>query len=149
MDNTIALSTYCLQANYKTLIFKYLFKIYGAGGGTRTHTPRWTTEFESVSSANSNTPAYQLPTNYNIYNYNCKYLTVNLFLNFLSKYTFKASIPKKNPIKDPPITSVGKCTYRYSLLKVIKKARTPVKTFKLLDFVINKIMAKNVNAYEL
>ena len=33
------------------------FFISGAGGGTRTHTPIWTTEFESVSSANSNTPA--------------------------------------------------------------------------------------------
>ena len=29
----------------------------GAGGGTRTHTPSRTTDFESVSSANSNTPA--------------------------------------------------------------------------------------------
>ena len=30
---------------------------YGAGGGTRTHTPLLTTDFESVSSANSDTPA--------------------------------------------------------------------------------------------
>jgi hypothetical protein len=29
----------------------------GAGGGTRTHTPSLTTDFESVSSTNSNTPA--------------------------------------------------------------------------------------------
>ncbi len=29
-----------------------------AGGGTRTHTPSRTTDFESVSSANSDTPAY-------------------------------------------------------------------------------------------
>ena len=29
----------------------------GAGGGTRTHTSLRTTDFESVSSANSNTPA--------------------------------------------------------------------------------------------
>ena len=32
----------------------------GAGGGTRTHTPSLTTDFESVSSASSNTPAFQL-----------------------------------------------------------------------------------------
>ena len=30
----------------------------GTGGGTRTHTPLLTTDFESVSSANSDTPAY-------------------------------------------------------------------------------------------
>ena len=29
-----------------------------AGNGTRTHTPVRTTDFESVSSANSDTPAY-------------------------------------------------------------------------------------------
>ena len=34
-----------------------LLFIYGAGGGTRTHTPSLTTDFESVSSASSNTPA--------------------------------------------------------------------------------------------
>ena len=33
-------------------------RIFGAGGGTRTHTPSLTTDFESVSSASSNTPAY-------------------------------------------------------------------------------------------
>ena len=32
-----------------------------AGGGTRTHTPSRTTDFESVSSANSDTPAYNDP----------------------------------------------------------------------------------------
>ncbi len=31
----------------------------GAGGGTRTHTPLRITDFESVSSANSDTPANQ------------------------------------------------------------------------------------------
>ncbi len=31
--------------------------MFGAGGGTRTHTPLLTTDFESVSSANSDTPA--------------------------------------------------------------------------------------------
>ena len=30
-----------------------------AGGGTRTHTPLRITDFESVSSANSDTPAFQ------------------------------------------------------------------------------------------
>lgn len=30
----------------------------GAGGGTRTHTPLRITDFESVSSANSDTPAF-------------------------------------------------------------------------------------------
>ena len=30
----------------------------GAGGGTRTHTPSRITDFESVSSANSDTPAF-------------------------------------------------------------------------------------------
>ena len=34
----------------------------GAGGGTRTHTPLRITDFESVSSANSDTPAYQYQT---------------------------------------------------------------------------------------
>ncbi len=33
------------------------FVLFGAGGGTRTHTPGWITDFESVSSANSDTPA--------------------------------------------------------------------------------------------
>ena len=32
--------------------------IVGAGGGTRTHTPLRITDFESVSSANSDTPAF-------------------------------------------------------------------------------------------
>lgn len=32
--------------------------ISGAGGGTRTHTPLRITDFESVSSANSDTPAF-------------------------------------------------------------------------------------------
>ena len=31
---------------------------FGAGGGTRTHTPLRITDFESVSSANSDTPAF-------------------------------------------------------------------------------------------
>ena len=35
-----------------------LFCFYGAGGGTRTHTPLRITDFESVSSANSDTPAF-------------------------------------------------------------------------------------------
>ena len=33
---------------------------FNAGGGTRTHTPLRITDFESVSSANSDTPAYFL-----------------------------------------------------------------------------------------
>ena len=33
------------------------YLLAGAGGGTRTHTSLRTTDFESVSSANSNTPA--------------------------------------------------------------------------------------------
>ncbi len=40
------------QDSPKTVLF------FGAGGGTRTHTPSLTTDFESVSSASSNTPAY-------------------------------------------------------------------------------------------
>ncbi len=32
----------------------------GAGGGTRTHTPLRITDFESVSSANSDTPAFNI-----------------------------------------------------------------------------------------
>lgn len=40
----------------------------GAGGGTRTHTPLRITDFESVSSANSDTPAFiflsHLPMSY-------------------------------------------------------------------------------------
>ena len=32
--------------------------LFGAGGGTRTHTPLRITDFESVSSANSDTPAF-------------------------------------------------------------------------------------------
>lgn len=35
------------------------FKKNNAGGGTRTHTPLRITDFESVSSANSDTPAFQ------------------------------------------------------------------------------------------
>ena len=35
------------------------FKKNNAGGGTRTHTPLRITDFESVSSANSDTPANQ------------------------------------------------------------------------------------------
>lgn len=31
---------------------------FGAGSGTRTHTPSLATDFESASSTNSNTPAY-------------------------------------------------------------------------------------------
>ena len=31
---------------------------FGAGGGTRTHTPLLTTDFESAPSTNSSTPAY-------------------------------------------------------------------------------------------
>lgn len=39
----------------------YLTHIFfSAGGGTRTHTPGWITDFESVSSANSDTPAFSL-----------------------------------------------------------------------------------------
>lgn len=38
-------------------IVSKLVSSYGAGGGARTHTPSLTTDFESVSSANSNTPA--------------------------------------------------------------------------------------------
>ena len=36
---------------------RFGFECFGAGGGTRTHTPLLTTDFESVSSANSDTPA--------------------------------------------------------------------------------------------
>ena len=40
---------------------------FGAGGGTRTHTPLRITDFESVSSTNSNTPAYYRTLLYTIY----------------------------------------------------------------------------------
>jgi hypothetical protein len=33
------------------------FNSFGAGGGTRTHTPLLTTDFESAPSTNSSTPA--------------------------------------------------------------------------------------------
>lgn len=47
----------------KRRVFLQLFKCYkntrhGAGGGTRTHTPLRITDFESVSSANSDIPPY-------------------------------------------------------------------------------------------
>ena len=42
----------------------------GAGSGTRTHTPLRITDFESVSSASSDTPAYINITNFNIYKEN-------------------------------------------------------------------------------
>ena len=36
---------------------RFGFECFGAGGGTRTHTPSLAKDFESSSSANSNTPA--------------------------------------------------------------------------------------------
>lgn len=39
----------------------------GTGGGTRTHTPSLTTDFESASSTNSNTPAYVYILAYNYF----------------------------------------------------------------------------------
>ena len=42
---------------YKNADTKRYRRFY-AGGGTRTHTPVKTTDFESVSSASSDTPAY-------------------------------------------------------------------------------------------
>lgn len=41
------------------------FYEFGAGGGTRTHTPLRITDFESVSSANSDTPANHCKNYYN------------------------------------------------------------------------------------
>ena len=41
----------------RTLIVSKLESFYGAGGGTRTHTLSPAKDFESSSSANSNTPA--------------------------------------------------------------------------------------------
>ena len=38
----------------------FLSTLHGAGGGTRTHTPLRITDFESVSSANSDTPAFNI-----------------------------------------------------------------------------------------
>ena len=39
------------------ILLIFIIFIYGTGGGTRTHTPLLTTDFESVSSTNSDTPA--------------------------------------------------------------------------------------------
>ena len=44
----------------KNWVTSFLSPNHGAGGGTRTHTPLRITDFESVSSANSDTPAYLL-----------------------------------------------------------------------------------------
>ena len=41
----------------KTEVSEFMRFRLNAGGGTRTHTPLLTTDFESVSSANSDTPA--------------------------------------------------------------------------------------------
>ena len=46
---------------------------YGAGGGTRTHTVLLPTDFESVTSANSITPA-------NMFKF-CTYISLTHFLN--------------------------------------------------------------------
>ena len=46
---------------------------YGAGGGTRTHTVLLPTDFESVTSANSITPANMLKF--------CTYISLTHFLN--------------------------------------------------------------------
>lgn len=43
-----------------------LLNIYGADGGTRTHTPLRITDFESVSSTSSDTSAYSNIDNNNI-----------------------------------------------------------------------------------
>ena len=42
----------------KNGVTSFLSHHHGAGGGTRTHTPLRITDFESVSSANSDTPAF-------------------------------------------------------------------------------------------
>ena len=55
----------CLP-NKKYLSGKNHLGTIGAGGGGRTHTVSPPTDFESVSSANSNTPAYEQR-----YYYNC------------------------------------------------------------------------------
>ena len=81
----IALPTYYPQSNYQTLNYQHLLKNIGAGGGTRTHTPWWTTEFESVSSANSNTPAQWLPNDYNTFCLLCKLVLASFSLIFLLK----------------------------------------------------------------
>ena len=46
------------RSNYKRGTHVGTPFVNGAGGGTRTHTPARTTDFESASSANSDTPAF-------------------------------------------------------------------------------------------
>lgn len=54
-------------SNKKTAeIKKFSCFYHSAGNGTRTHTPVRTTDFESVSSANSDTPACLDDLEYNI-----------------------------------------------------------------------------------
>ena len=48
---------YRKQKKAESLHFSF---VCGAGGGTRTHTPLRITDFESVSSASSDTPAIHL-----------------------------------------------------------------------------------------
>ena len=58
--------------------FKQRIPFFTAGGGTRTHTPSRTTDFESVSSANSDTPAH----------YFADLFSANQHINYIRKIGF-------------------------------------------------------------
>ena len=58
---------------HRTVLFPRLRVPFGAGGGTRTHTVLLPTDFESVTSANSITPA-------NMFKF-CTYISLTHFLN--------------------------------------------------------------------
>ena len=68
---------------------------YGAGGGTRTHTGVSPKDFESSSSANSNTPAY----------------------------IFKSYLPKASPRNRRDIQEGHKNLTHYSIVKDLDKSR--------------------------